>query len=163
MVVLPASVGAAGLDGRIIDAVRIESDGPLPAADVHALIGISPGDRYSAGKVREAVRRLYETGKYKTVWVEAERLGADRIALRFFWVEEKILAAIRVKGNRALSKAEILETIALHEGKRFDDAAWKRALSALAARYRRAGYFRARIRSEIVGASGMRRGGSRRS
>jgi len=128
--------------------VQFDRGGVLSEDDFSKLVGLKAGEPYKARRIRTIIEALYKTGKFKSLWIEASPQGKNHMILQFHWLENIYLASIRIQGNQALSEQEILDILKIKPGERFNETNWQAALSELASRYRRKGFFQAEIRSQ---------------
>lgn len=86
----------AEFEGRPIVAVAFEpAEQPLDAAELNQLLPLKSGEPYAAARVREATERLYATGRYQDVQVDAEAADGG-VRIRFItknsWFIGKVTA-----------------------------------------------------------------------
>lgn len=148
----------ASWEGKIIEEIRFNQRRPFSEERLQELIAFKSGELFQAGLIRKAVSRLYETGKFKEVWVFVESFDEKRLRLRFHWLESRRLLSVQISGNRHLSDEKILNALGLSPGDRFSEAVWNRGLENLTSLYRELGYFLAKTESQLRSPSDDRQG-----
>lgn len=99
--------------------------------------------------IRQAIERIYATGKYRDVWVEVLPEEGEEVSVKFVLIERRLLASIRFSGNHFVTDEELVQAIGLKPGEEFTEARWEKALADVTSLYRKAGYFQARLRTEV--------------
>jgi len=150
-----AVVSAAAMP--TVTAVELTSTTPVPEARVRAAIGSLAGQPMSRDAVRTSLERLWALGLFSAIRVE-EVPQPGGVALRYELTARPIVRRIRWEGHTGLDVAELASVAALATGEESSEARFAGARRALLARYRREGFFAARvdIRSDPVGNTGDR-------
>lgn len=105
------------------------------------------GRRLTRAAVAADIRRLWRRAGASDVDVSVSREGAGP-AVEFRVTPLPRVAAVEVRGNRAIEDREALELIALRPGAPASPAAIHRGAAALEARYRKKGYDLAEVKVE---------------
>jgi outer membrane protein assembly factor BamA len=143
--VLTASASAnvpPSLAGKPVVAVAIEGE-PGITPDPN-LVGIAPGTPLGRRVVREAIRRLLDTGTWTDVQVDAEEVtGGVRLIVRL--TPRIVLRAVEVSGNEALDERVILDALRVGVGSEVPRARLAALSDAVARTYVAHGYLEARV------------------
>src|SRR5581483_3909945 len=95
---LPLAGAIRTLEGRRIAAIRFDPAlQPLPDAELVSLLPVKVGDAYSAAGIRQAIQKLYATGEYTDVAVDATE-EKDGLALRFITSAATFVGRVSVRG-----------------------------------------------------------------
>ena len=141
----------------MIHQINIDLSEGSSESDTFRQIGLKPGDRYQTRLIRQAIERLYATGRYRDIQVEVTPLAGEEISVKFILIERRLLASIDLSGNYFLSKEEILNSIGLKAGDEYTEEKWEKALLNVNALFRKKGYFHARFTTEVKRATQDRR------
>ncbi|GEM_PF-572209 len=131
--------------GRVIDEIRFDRSGLYEEAELYDLIGFRPGEVYRTRLSREAVMRLYETGRFESVWISLSDRGEKAVVLHIHWRKKRLMKSIRFSNNRVLSDEALSEVVSVQPGTWFSDRIFEDILSNIRTRYRQAGYFQAKV------------------
>ncbi|MDC4224120.1 MAG: outer membrane protein assembly factor BamA [Candidatus Manganitrophus sp.] len=156
--IAPLLVEAQPWEGKVIHQISIDLSERSSEPEVFEQIALRPGHRYQTRLIRQAVERLYATGRYRDIWVEAEPAGGEEVTLKFVLIERRLVSSLNLIGNYFLPEEEILHAIGLTSGEEFTEARWEKALSDVSSLYRRKGYFQVRLSTELKRAPRDRRG-----
>lgn len=92
---------AAGeaLEGRPVSGIEFEPSGqPLPRAELDRLVPFKPGDPYRAASIRDAIQKLYSTGRYTDIAVDA-RPEATAVIVRFITTQAEFIGRVSAEGS----------------------------------------------------------------
>jgi outer membrane protein insertion porin family len=145
-VLAPAGAAAAPEPPRVVAAELVSPhalDTPLPAEIVGALRGV-PRWR---GAVRDAVARLWALGLFDEVRVEEEPAPGG-VRLRVHVLRRPWVRSVDFRGDLGLADVELGSAAGLALGGDATPARLELARQAMLERYRREGYFRARVQVE---------------
>ena len=81
--------------------VLIPKQQPLPLDDFVNIIGVEPGTPLSAEIVRNVIDRLYRTGRFEQIRLEAEHLDSGGVQLRINTENKWFIGNVRVSGVSA--------------------------------------------------------------
>lgn len=126
----------AGADTRLLDRVP-------------QLVTIRRGQVLSRKAVAHTIEALFATGKFADIEVLAEA-QPDGVALIFNLTPRLNIGALYVEGQRALTRAEILEASALEPGSEYWPERLELAAEDVRALYERRGYRSAEVRTDAV-------------
>ena len=152
LVSIPALFAGPELyQGRLI--ARIEFDPvqqPLPADTLLSLLPLKAGDRLTPAGLRAAIQRLYRTGEYADIAVDAS-LDGDLVVLRFLTQPQYFIGHIGVEGvPEPPSVGELVTSTKLQLGAEYSDGDTQRAAVGLKDVLRRNGLYNAHITPQIV-------------
>ena len=155
--ILPSPLSAAEWEGKVIHQITFDRTENFSDVDLFKRVGIRPGDRYRTRQIRQGIAQLYQTGKFKDIWVEVTPFDGEKVILQFVMVEKRLLASIDLSGNHFVSEKEILHALAFKSGDEFTETRWENALSGIGSLYRNKGFFQARFSSRFKPAIENRR------
>lgn len=156
--ILPLLAQAHPWEGKVIHQVSIDLSERTSEPDAFQQIELRPGGRYQTRLIRQAIERLYATGRYRDIRVEAEPAAGEEVTLKFVLIERRLLSSIHLSGNYFLSEEALFDAIGLKPGNEFTEARWEKALADVRSLYRQKGYFQAHLSTRLKRASRERRG-----
>jgi outer membrane protein assembly complex protein YaeT len=119
---------------------------PLPVDEIVALVGIKPAEPLTAEKVRGLIERLYQTGRFEQIRVDAEPLQSGGVQLRISTEHRWFVGNIAVVGVDAPPNAgELRNATKLSLGQEFTQRQEDAAVEALESVLERNGYYGAEI------------------
>jgi len=137
----------ANLQGKPIRSLAVISPRGFSSEDIRQITGIKIGEPYTTTRIRQSLERLYQTGNFRNILVEAET-QADGLRIIFTLVDKPTIAQIRLKGNQSFSSNELQRAMQLKIGDEFTNTEWKAALTRALNYYRQQGFLQSRITSE---------------
>jgi outer membrane protein insertion porin family len=137
----------ADLEGKPIRSLAVISPRGFSSEDIRQITGIKIGEPYTPMRIRRGLERLYRTGNFRDILVEAEP-QANGIQVTFTLVDKPTIAQLRLKGNQNVSSNELQRVMQIKIGDEFTNSGWKAALARLLNYYRQQGFLRARVASE---------------
>jgi outer membrane protein assembly factor BamA len=141
---LPVSGYPVGIEPPTIVGVDIVSPHRIPERRVRSAIGELVGRPRRRGVIRDTLERLWALGLFAVVRVE-ERAEAGGARLIYHLERKPHVGDVAFRGRLALPEGDLVDAIALARGESADPDRLERARQALLARYRREGYFAARV------------------
>lgn len=147
----PARAAVADFEGKPIGLVEFEpKQQPLGAEELARLAPLKRNDPLRLADVREAIGRLYATGRYADIVVEGE-LDDGRVTLRFLTKGNWFIGNVEIGPVAAPPTAGQLENAAgLALGSPFSPEAVARAVEGIRAALRANGYFEPVIREHLA-------------
>ncbi len=143
--------GTERYQGKVIS--RIEFDPvqqPLPADTLLSLLPLKAGDTLSSAALRTAIQKLYGTGEYADIAVDAS-LDQGLVVLRFLTRPQYFIGHIGIAGvPEPPSGGELTTSTKLQLGTEYSDTDPQRAIGGLTDVLRRNGFYNARITPEIL-------------
>ena len=135
------------LEGKPIRSVAVNSPRGFSSEDIRQITGIKIGQPYTTLRIRQSVDRLYQTGNFRNILVEAEP-QAGGIRITFTLVDKPTVAQIRLKGNQTFPFNELQRVMQLRVGDEFTNTEWKASLTRVLNYYHQQGFLQAQIASE---------------
>jgi outer membrane protein assembly complex protein YaeT len=118
---------------------------PLSAAERNRLVGISPGAPLTSLQVRSAIQRLYATGRYDEISVDAE-LHEQKVVLTFLTRQNWFITRVTVDGFvEPPNREQLLSSTKLELGSRYSDEQMVEAIKGLHEVLRFNGFYSPRI------------------
>ena len=116
---LPAQVWAQELEGTPVLAVRHQpetpGESPMQPAALARIITQQSGQPYSSRAIRESIERLFATGRFADIQVDAQR-EAGGIILTFLTKSRYFVGAVLVRGVEAPPSESQLRAAVKREG-----------------------------------------------
>ncbi|HZU26829.1 MAG TPA: POTRA domain-containing protein [Bryobacteraceae bacterium] len=142
----PGFAAGQNWDGRRITAIHFEpSLQPLPDTQLFALLPLKQGDTYTSADIRRAIQRLYATGEYTDIAVDASADGQG-VLLRFITTQATFVGEVGVRGAAEPPGDGQLETASrLELGTRFVSQQVQQAVENMQDALRRNGLYKAAI------------------
>ncbi len=150
---LPIVVSAAGRDYAGQKILEISFDPafqPLPYHQLLSLLPFKTGDVLMPGAIRTAIERLYDSGRYEDIIVDAEARG-DGVALRFRTEGSWFIGRVRVNGvSEPPNQGQMIGAVELQLGVPFFPEQLVSAEKNLRDILRANGIFEARIGHRLI-------------
>ncbi len=141
-------LAAAGdsLEGKRIAMVDFDPAGqPLPRDEIERLIPVHAGDSYSAAAIRAAVQKLYSTGRYSDIAVDATT-SDDGVAVRFITTRTYFVGRVASEGSPdPPNPGQLVTASKLQLGAEFADNDMQQALENIQVRLRANGLYAATV------------------
>jgi len=149
----PALAGklADGLEGKPIARIRFDPPlQPIPDEELAQLLPFQPGDAVTGTGVREAIARLYATGRYQDILVDAQSLG-ETVELRFLTEPSWFVGRVTVEGVPAPpNRGQLINATGLELGQEFREEDLPKAVANLQELLRANGFFEAQVRPVVT-------------
>lgn len=98
-VMIPGLRAAESFEGKPIASIQFDPAAqPLPDTELADLLQLRAGDRYSAPAVRTAMQRLFATGRYADISIDASA-AAGGVALRFITKDNLFIGRVTADGS----------------------------------------------------------------
>ena len=118
---------------------------PLPDDELTELLPIKAGEPLDLIKLRTAIVRLFETGRYREISVDAEEAGAD-VVLRFLTTTTWFVGAVSVEGvPEPPNKGQLVNATNLELGREFTEEQIQPAIDNILQVLRDNGFYEASI------------------
>ncbi len=142
-----AQGGAPVFEGKAIVSVAFEpSAQPLEPAVIRETLAVKESSPYRAADIRTSIERLYATGRYRDIQVDAQPSG-DGVALRFVtegaWFVGRVLVETDI--SEPPNAAQIVSAVGLDLGMPFDEAEVVLGQESIQKLLRENGYFSATV------------------
>jgi outer membrane protein insertion porin family len=132
-------------EGQPITAIEIDTHVRFDANKLLELTGIGTGRRFDAKAVRTSVDRLYDTGLFSTIAIEAAR-SPDGVSLVYhLWAKQRIREFSITGHGLSYSPAQLRTAMKLAVGDEFSREGLETAIAHLLQFYTRHGYMQARV------------------
>ena len=138
-------VDLPAFEGRPVSSLVIDTRTHFNANDLQKLTGIGVGRRFDSKAIRASVNRLYETGQFAAIAVEAEP-RVDGIALIYhLWVKQRIRELTVTGRALSFSTSQLTNLLQLSIGDEFSREHLQAALARLLQFYAQHGYMQTRV------------------
>lgn len=148
-----AIVGAAqdSLEGNPVASIAFEpAEQPLPRDELLRTLPFHAGDPYSAAFIRDAIQRLYGTGRYADIAVDA-RAEAAGVAVRFVTTFAYFVGSVTAEGSpEPPNPGQLATATKLQLGAEFAPNDVHQALERIQDRLRANGLFHATVAPRIT-------------
>ena len=125
--------------GAVIEKIEILVDG-LPGESMADLVSVKPGEAYSAKKIRDNIRQIYQTGLFSDIQVRKD--GTDRVGLTFLLSRRLIVGSILFEGEKGISPDKLRESLySLRPGSAFSEDRLELGKEELRAALKEEGFF----------------------
>lgn len=133
-------------DKPIGELVLIPRRQPMPYEEFVELLDIQPGMPLTAELVRGVIQRLYATGRFEQIRIEADLLPTDEVQLRIETEHRWFVGNVTVEGVRAPpNPGELRNATKLTLGTEFSQRDEDAAVSALELMLEKNGYYGAEV------------------
>jgi outer membrane protein insertion porin family len=133
-------------EGKIVGEIRFDPEAqPLRPSELTLLVGIQPGETLTAIAVRNAIQRLYATGRYDELQVDAiQRDG--KVVLTFFTKQNWFINRITVEGvSEPPNREQLVGATKLELGGLYSESKMAEAMQGLRDMLRANGFYSPRI------------------
>ena len=137
------------LQGLPVREIRIETQAALDKQRLQELLAIQRDDVYSVGKVRQSIQRLYATGRFLDIQVDAQR-QADGLTLTFITRENYFVGGVFVEGVREPpNRGQLVNATGLQFGELWTDGKHRQAIQGLRRLLEEHGFYQTRIAPRV--------------
>lgn len=138
-------------EGQTIVSVSFEpAEQPLAQRELNGILPLKTGQEYSAAGIREAIERLYATGRYGDIQVDASPAEGG-VAIRFITKNSWFIGKVATKGDvgEPPNAGQIVNASRLRLGDPFDAAAVPPAVENIRKLLVENGYFDPEVNPEF--------------
>jgi len=138
----------ASAQGFVVSDIRVEGLQRISAGSVFSAMPIAVGDVANEYSIREAARRLFDTGNFDDI-----RIGRDGDVLVVVVVERPSISGINIEGNKAIETDMLLDGLkgaGLASGQVFQRSTLEGMQLELQRQYVQQGRYDANIETEIL-------------
>ena len=135
-------------EGRPIVTIQfIPDDQPLESTEIHRILPLKVNDRLSLEAVRDSITRLYQTGAYTNIEVDAELVEAGGVAIRYYTQNSWFVGAVSVSETvkQPPNAAQLVTSAQLQLGERFSSENVRKGVDSLHQLLEANGYHESRI------------------
>jgi outer membrane protein assembly factor BamA len=148
---IPLAVAAERYEGKPIEEIQfVPERQPLTTDQLKALLPVRAGQPLHAAELRDAIQRLYATGEYADIAVDAA-LGPNGVILKFLTKPAYFVGHVRVSGvPDPPNQGQLVVATKLELGAGFSPEETKRAVNRLLEVMRRNGFYNASIQPKTT-------------
>ncbi len=148
---IPNAIAADAYEGRPIVDIQFDPEKqPLDTAQLKALLPVRAGQPLRAEEVKDAIQRLYATGEYADIAVDAT-LGPQGVTLKFLTKPTYFIGNVRVNGvPEPPNKGQLTVATKLQLGTEFSPDQVKLAVDHLVDVMRRNGFYNVSVKPEAI-------------
>ncbi|MFB3905517.1 MAG: POTRA domain-containing protein [Acidobacteriota bacterium] len=139
---------AGNQEGKTIRHVQLLSDGPLSrisTEDLHALIGLREGQRYSNTAAKHSIQRLHSTELFHNILIETRPVGNDSLDLDIVLVRRFYIRKITFNGDLKLEPRNLRQDLAFRAGEAFYPELMEETVARLKEMYQANGFYQAQV------------------
>jgi outer membrane protein assembly complex protein YaeT len=139
-------------EGRPISVVRYEPPAqPVTSADLARHVQLRPGEPLRIGDVRDAIKRLYSTGVYSNIEIEAVP-DASGVAVVIHTTEQYFVGPVEVRGKVKMppNEGQLQNAARLELGVPFEEADVQTATESMRNLLQRNGLYLSKIDPEVT-------------
>jgi outer membrane protein insertion porin family len=137
-------IGIAQESTQLIKAIKIQGNKRIEAPAIRGRISLKEGEPFTAEKIREQIRAVYQMGYFEDVRVETEPV-AGGVAVIFVVAEKPFVTEILYDGNNNIKDEKLTEKLTVRPQSFLDQQQIKDSVERLRLLYEDEGYFSARI------------------
>ncbi|MDX1980149.1 MAG: BamA/TamA family outer membrane protein [Bryobacteraceae bacterium] len=144
---LPALATPSEYEGRPVSEIRYDPPyQPVSDAELNRLVGIAAGQPLSLAALRQAIQRLYSTGRYDEIRADAALSETGAVILTFQTVQNWFMSRISVEGvEEPPNREQLLSSTKLELGTRYSEDLMVEAIRGLRQTLTANGYHTPRI------------------
>lgn len=135
-------------EGKTIHQVQLLSDGPLTKIstdDLHALIGLRQGGRYSKTEAKHTIERLHSTELFHDVLIDTRTVGNNAVDLDIVLVRRYYIKDITFDGELKLDQRDLRRDLAFRAGEAFYPELMEETISRIKETYQAHGLYQAKV------------------
>ncbi|MFA5324135.1 MAG: POTRA domain-containing protein, partial [Smithella sp.] len=140
-------LSSAGLVQKIAD-VEIKGNRKINSSAIIAKIKSKKGGIFSDADVAEDIKTIFKMGFFLDVIAEATSMPEGKI-ITFIVQEKGLVSEIRITGNKALNKDDILEAMTTKTRQNLNQEQIKADIEKIKALYDNKGYYNAEIKDTV--------------
>ena len=146
---LSAQEGVDGHEGTPVVAVRhqpqVSQVSPMEPEELARIVEYQPGEPYSGRRIRESIERLYATGRFADIQVDAE-LESGGVALTFLTRGKHFIGGVSVRGVSAPpTESQLRAVTRLRLGSPYSEEDIAAAIEGVREALRNEGFYQAMI------------------
>lgn len=136
----------------IVDSIAVEGAVRQAPAEIQIVAGIHPGDQVGYREIQRALRRLWATGQFRDVRMEAratDQLAGAAVILVIAVEEQPIVSQITFEGLEHVDGDQVRDTVGLARGEPLDPARIAQAKTMIRDQLAQEGFAAGRIEHRI--------------
>ncbi len=144
----PAAGQGSRYEGRRIATIRFEPPGqPLEAEEIKNILPLKIGGTLRMADVEAAIARLFATGRYEDIQVDAEEYGDD-VIIRFVTRESRFIGHVSVNGDvpDPPNRGQLVSATGLQLGQPLTEEGVERALEGIENLLNANGFYESRVK-----------------
>lgn len=149
-----APAAAQDQGGRCVtpDSVVVVGNKRVDAANIITESGLVPGLTANYTSIQKAIKTLYESGQFETVWIRCELIDAPaaRTVYQILVAERPVLDNVDVVGPQAVALGTVRDRVNLLIGRPVNPANVAADVGRIDSLYRAEGYWNARVVPETT-------------
>ncbi len=145
---------AAPAAAEIVGEIAVEGNERLSRDRILLSFGVAIGEELSIDAVREGIRRLYDTGNFADVRVEAEPAEDGALRLVLIVAERPRITGVEYEGNDEIDDSDIVSTLRIEKGTPFDSSRLEDTRVAILDLYETKGFPYATVETRVEESSG---------
>lgn len=146
---LAAPVLADEFQGLPVREIRIQTQAALDEQRLRELLAIRDNEPYELDKIRQSIERLYATGRFFDIQVDAERRG-DGLTLTFITRENYFVGGVLVQGvPEPPNYGQLVNATKLELGELWTEEKHNRAIEGLRRLLEDNGFYQPRIEPRV--------------
>jgi outer membrane protein insertion porin family len=135
---------------RVVAVDFVPAEQPLPRKELDRLIALAPGDSYLAPVIRNAIQRLFATGRYADIVVDAETAPGG-VAVRFLTKDNYFVGRVSARGSPdPPNSGQIVAASKLQLGTEFMPNDLRQAEESIQTRLHANGLYHAKVTSSTA-------------
>lgn len=144
----PAAGQGSRYEGRRIATIRFEPpEQPLEAEEIKNILPLKIGGTLRMADVEAAIARLFATGRYEDIQVDAEEYGDD-VIIRFVTRESRFIGHVSVNGDvpDPPNRGQLVSATGLQLGQPLTEEGVERALAGIENLLNANGFYESRVK-----------------
>ena len=154
--VLGPEVGLTQEVGQRINSIAIQGNKRIEIPAIRSRLTLKEGETFTAERIRQQIRVLYQMGYFEDVRVETEP-KAGGVAVIFIVTEKPFVTEILFDGNDNLKDEKLTEKLTVRPQSFLDQQQIKDSVERLRQLYEDEGYFSARLMPIVKSLGGERK------
>src|SRR5690349_4828575 len=141
---------ASRWEGRPISRIEFEpAEQPQPREELDRLLPLRPGNPLRIEDVRSAIQKLYSTGRYSDIAIEASADGAS-VALKITTDFSYFISGVNIEGEKEPpNRTQLITAAKMELGSRFIESDLDQAIANMQEKMRANGLYNATIQSRV--------------
>lgn len=138
--------------GKRIVTIQFEpKDQPLEASEIREILPLKIGDVFSMSQIRAAIDRLFATGRYEDIQVEAEPAN-EGVLIRFHTTNSWFIGRVEVHGDvsEPPNRGQLANATRLELGQPFSDDKVKQAVGSVQDTLAANGFYESDIQPRFI-------------